>query len=307
MITILMAAYNGERFIAEQIDSIMLQTEQNFVLHIQDDYSADGTYPILCAYAAKYPGKIFIHRNPENSGAAKWNFLQMMTAFQDDYVMLCDQDDVWLPNKIEITMKQMRAMEEAYGRQTPILVHTDLVVVDDRLSSIGKSLNQMLGLRMERSTLSSQIVQNTVTGCSSMYNRALAQLVRVPQFCIVHDWWLGLIAVSFGKKAYLSETTMLYRQHGVNSIGAKKVASLTYIVGKAFHPKEVRAQLDATYRQAGEFLRVYNGFITPAQELVLSDYASIPNYGKVQRWMIVRKLGILKHGFIRRIAQFLYI
>jgi len=307
LITILMAAYNGGRYVAEQIESLLRQTEQDFVLRVRDDSSTDDTYSILCGYAAKYPGKIFVERNPENSGGAKWNFLQLMAAYQDDYVMLCDQDDVWLPNKIELSLQAMRAAEKQRGSQTPILVHTDVRVIDDQMHVIGESLNDMLGLYTENGSLPLQTIQNTVTGCTVMYNRAFAQLVRIPRFCIVHDWWLGLIAISFGEKAYLPAKTLLYRQHGDNSIGAKKVASLRYIAGKALHPRTVRTQLDATYRQAEEFLRVYGDIVSPAQKQFLSDYVSIPSFRKIRRWTTARRLGALKHGFIKRFAQFIYI
>ncbi|HML67606.1 MAG TPA: glycosyltransferase family 2 protein [Clostridia bacterium] len=307
MITILMATYNGERFVRAQIESILEQTEQNFILQIQDDGSTDGTFSIISEYAEKYPGQVKVHKSTANSGGAKWNFLQMMTAFQDDYVMLCDQDDVWLPNKIEVTLRAMQNLEETHGKQTPILIHTDLTVVDESLNVIGKSLNKMLDLRMDKTTLPSQVVQNTVTGCTAMYNQALAQLIRMPKFCLVHDWWLGLVAVCFGKKEYLPERTMLYRQHGANSIGAKKVRSVAYIVDKALRPDTIRMQLKAPYLQAEELLRVYDDRLDTTQKTFLCDFISIPKYGKLKRWMITQKLGVAKRGFVRKIAQFLYI
>ena len=307
MITILMATYNGARYLAEQIDSLLSQTEQGFVLHIQDDRSTDETDSILHAYAAKYPEKIFVHTREQNSGGAKWNFLDLMVNFPDDYVMLCDQDDVWLPNKIALTLQAMQRMENEYGVETPILVHTDLTVVDESLNTIAESLNRMLDLRMEYGILSSQTVQNTVTGCTAMYNRALAQRIRIPRACIVHDWWLGMMAVCFGKKEYIPDKTLLYRQHGANSIGAKNVVSFSFIVNKILHPKAIREQLGATYQQAGEFLRVYGDLLNVEQRQFLSEYASIPSHGKIQRWLRSQRLSALKHGFIRRFAQFLYI
>ncbi len=307
MITILLATYNGERYINAQIDSILQQTEQNFVLRIQDDCSTDGTYSIISDYAEKYPEKVLIQKCAKNTGGAKWNFLELMTTYQDDYVMLCDQDDVWLPNKIELTLRAMHTAEKEHGVQTPILVHTDLTVVDESLGIIGDSLNDMLDLRMGYGVMASQVVQNTVTGCTALYNRALAQIIRKPQVCIVHDWWLGLIAIAFGVKVYLPERTILYRQHGANSIGAKQVRSISYVIDKVLHPMTIRAQLNAGYEQAGEFLRVYSDQLTVEQKAFLSEYASIPNYGKLKRWMISQKLSTLKRGLIRRVAQFLYI
>lgn len=307
MITILMAAYNGGQYLAEQIDSLLLQTEQNFVLHIQDDCSTDETYSMISGYAEKYPEKIFVHKRAENSGGAKWNFLDMMVAYQDDYVMLCDQDDVWLPNKVAITLQAMREMEEKYGVQTPILAHTDVTVVDESLSFIHESLNKMLDLRMDHSVISSQSVQNTVTGCTAMYNRALARLIRIPRFCIVHDWWLGLVAICFGEKTYLPEKTLLYRQHSANVVGAKNATSFSFIANKILHPQKIREQLAATYRQAGEFLSVYDDCLNTEQKEFLREYATIPNHGKIQRWVITQRLGTFKRGIVRRLAQLIYI
>jgi len=307
VVTILMTTYNGARFVAEQIDSLLLQTEQHFVLHIQDDCSTDETYAILCDYAANYPEKIFIHRRMENSGGAKWNFLDLMVTYQDDYVMLCDQDDVWLPNKIAITLEAMKAAEKEWGSQTPILVHTDLTVVDESLEIINDSLNKMLDLRMQYSLLSSQAVQNTVTGCATMYNRVLAKLIRIPQFCIVHDWWLGLIAISFGKKVYLPERTLLYRQHNANSVGAKKVMSFFYILDKILHPSSVSKLLNETYQQATEMLFVYDDLLNVEQKTFLRRYVAIPKYRKLHRWVETQRLRAYKHGFVRRLAQLLYI
>ena len=307
MITILMATYNGARYLAEQINSLLSQTEQGFVLHIQDDRSTDETDSILHAYAAKYPEKIFVHTREQNSGGAKWNFLDLMVNFPDDYVMLCDQDDVWLPNKIALTLQAMQRMENEFGAETPILVHTDLTVVDESLNTIAESLNRMLDLRMEYGILSSQTVQNTVTGCTAMYNRALAQRIRIPRACIVHDWWLGMMAVCFGKKEYIPDKTLFYRQHGANSIGAKNVVSLSYIAQKMLRPKKIREQLDATYQQAEEFLHVYSDLLSAEQQQFLRAFISIPSHRKIRRWLMSKRLGTLKHGFIRRLAQFLYI
>ena len=115
MISILLATYNGERYIAGQIESVLAQTYQDFKLYICDDKSTDGTYSIITEYAARYPGKIIATQNEVNSGGAKFNFLNMMVEFNDDYIMLCDQDDVWLPNKVEVSLKKITEMESEFG------------------------------------------------------------------------------------------------------------------------------------------------------------------------------------------------
>jgi glycosyltransferase involved in cell wall biosynthesis len=146
MITILMASYNGERYIGEQIESILNQTETNWKLVIQDDCSSDATYQIACRYAAKYPEKIAVFRRAENSGSAANNFFSMLTYADGDYVMFCDDDDVWLPNKIEKSMEMMRKEEQKNGIDKPVLVHSDLVVVDENLNILSRSMFQLQNL-----------------------------------------------------------------------------------------------------------------------------------------------------------------
>jgi len=307
MISILMATYNGETYLRQQIESLLNQTRQDFVLYVCDDCSTDGTYRILLGYAEQYPDRIKVYQNSQNSGDAKWNFLGMMLRHQDDYVMLCDQDDVWQPDKIELSLAAVQEREKAVGRQTPVLMHTDLYVVDEELRIINPSLNYMLGLSMKFGTMASQVIQNTITGCTSMYNRALAELIKAPSFCIMHDWWLGLIVTAFGQKVYLPQATMMYRQHGRNAIGAKQVRSLAYIVRRMLHVRDIRAQLDATYRQAAAFLQEYGAQLSAGQREFLQEYSTIPQFPKFARWRKIDKLRAIKSGFVQRIAQFLYI
>jgi len=307
MISILMATYNGEQYIEQQLESLLNQTIQEFVLFVCDDHSTDGTYNILLRYAKQYQDKIHVSQNSQNSGSSKENFFELMLHNQDDYIMLCDQDDVWLPNKIEMSFSAIQNREVVAGKQTPILLHTDLCVVDKDLHVVNPSLNQMLDLNLEYDTLAAQIVQNTVTGGTVMYNRALAKLIKKPSFCIMHDWWIGLIATAFGEKIYLPEATMLYRQHDQNVIGAKNVRSLGYTINRVLHIRDIRTLLDATYQQASAFLREYNIHLNDKQVEFLQKYVSIPTVSKFKRWQRINELRTVKHGFFRRVAQLLYI
>ena len=150
MIHILLASYNGETYLAEQLDSLLNQTEQNFLLFAQDDRSTDGTYALLCDYAARFPEKISVCQNTVNSGAAKWNFLDMISKHDTDYLMLCDQDDVWRPDKVETTLRAMQEAERIYGNREPILVFTDLCVVGENLHVLHPSFRTMSKLNYRR-------------------------------------------------------------------------------------------------------------------------------------------------------------
>ena len=214
MISILLASYNGEKYIAEQIESLLGQTIQDFKLFICDDKSTDGTFNIVAEYSQKHPEKIFAEQNSENSGGTKHNFLRMMINHKADYVMLCDQDDVWLPDKIEVTLARMKDMESEYGADTPLLVHTDLKVVNENLKTVSPSFKAAMNANYEKTRLRNQIIQNTLTGCTAMYNRALANLITdIPRFTVMHDWWLNVTASAFGRISAIDAQTVLYRQH----------------------------------------------------------------------------------------------
>ena len=308
MISILLASYNGEKYIAEQIDSLLAQKNRDFKLFINDDKSTDNTYEIISEYAEKYPEMIFATQNEQNSGGAKCNFIRMMIEHKDDYVMLCDQDDIWLPDKIEISLAKIKEMETIHGMETPLLVHTDLHVVNETLKMISPSYKIAMNADYSKTRLRNQIIQNTLTGCTVIYNRALSNLVtEIPQFMVMHDWWLMLIAAAFGKVAALDEQTVLYRQHGSNDIGAKDVRTLRYKINKLMHSKEVKKAISDTYLQAQSFINIFRGTLTSEQQELLTKYCDIPNHIKPIRWFSIYHLGTLKNGISRKIAHFIYI
>jgi hypothetical protein len=138
------------------------------------------------------------------------------------YFAFCDQDDVWFPNKIDLMMNEVRRLEGQFGETTPILVHTDLVVVDKKLNQISPSLLDHLYLNASRRRrLDYLLFDNIVTGCALIGNRALLDLTRpIPAGIPYHDWWVALVAASCGVVSTVAEPTVLYRQHDGNLVGA---------------------------------------------------------------------------------------
>lgn len=308
MIAILLATYNGEKYIAEQIESLLAQTEQDFVIYISDDCSTDNTYEVICQYAKKYPDKIVETQNVQNTGSAKYNFFWMMIEQKQDYVMLCDQDDVWKPDKIALTLQKMRAMEAEHGKVTPLLVHTDLEVVDEELKTISPSFRYAMNANYNRTQLKDALIQNTLTGCTVMYNRALSNLiVGTPKYMIMHDWWLMLVAGAFGEMGHVDTATILYRQHEDNAIGAKNVRALRYKMNKLIHGHEIKRAIAQTYIQANAFLQIYKDKLCREQVDLLEQYCKIPNLSKWKRWGTICRLGVLKNGIARKIAHFIFI
>ena len=308
MISILMATFNGEAYVAEQIESILSQTVQLFKIYIRDDCSTDNTYQIIQSYAQTYPEKIFVSSNQVNSGNPKYNFIHMMIEHKDDYVMLCDQDDVWLPGKIEKTLAVMKSMEEKYGQDVPLLCYTDLAVVNETLQVLHPSFRMIMNSNFDKNKLNQLVIQNTLTGCTALYNRALADLImEEPSFMVMHDWWLILVAAAFGKIGHSDAQTILYRQHSSNQIGAKNVRTLRYKLSLLLKGDDVKAALMQTYAQAQCLLTVYEEMLSPSQKRLLRRYSEIPKLPKVCRWIRVLSLGTLKNSFSRNVGHFLFI
>ena len=139
-LAILLATYNGEKFLAEQLDSLFSQTYSDFIIYAHDDGSTDQTVGILHQYQNKYPEKLII-LDYEPTGGAKNNFYSLMQRVDADYYMFCDQDDIWLPFKVDVSLKKIQGMELTYICM-PCLVFSDLRVVDHQLNTISDSFKE---------------------------------------------------------------------------------------------------------------------------------------------------------------------
>ena len=159
MIHILLATYNGARYLRAQLDSIFAQSCNEFRLYVSDDNSTDETYNILEEYESRYPEKMFISRSENRLGAAA-NFLALLENCDAEYIMFADQDDVWDKRKVEYSLKCMKSMEAKYGKYTPLLIHSDLSVADEELRTLNKSLASFLKINAKRKRLSYLLVEN---------------------------------------------------------------------------------------------------------------------------------------------------
>lgn len=236
MINILLATYNGEKYLSEQLDSIVNQTYKDWKLIIHDDGSSDGTIKVIEVYVAKYPEKIVFIDDNVKTGGAKNNFLHLMKFATEPYIMFCDQDDLWLQNKIQLTYDIMVKNELKYG-DIPLLVHTDLKIVDSRLNLISSSMVSYQKLKPENgNNIVCLAIENCITGCTMMINKKLLnESLRMPQEAMMHDWWIGLMALkNKGIIKFLPMATILYRQHAINTIGAKE-ATFIYYIQKLLH------------------------------------------------------------------------
>ena len=274
-VQILLATCNGARYLPEQLASLQQQTYQDFTLLVSDDGSTDETPVLLQEFAAKWPGRVAFAAHAPAFGNARDNFFWLMEQSRADYVLFCDQDDVWNPDKVEKTLAGLRQLEEE-NPAMPVLFFTDQTPVDADLHPIAPSLMRMQQQDAGQTNYRRLLFQNIVTGCAAGGNRAAVQLAlkcQNRQDVIMHDWWLGLVVSRFGKTGYLDESTMLYRQHGSNSVGAKQVDSLRCILQHLSHLKQVRQAILRKKSQASTFLATYEEKLSRQKIAFLRQFA----------------------------------
>lgn len=310
-VAIFMATYNGECYIAQQIESIINQSCKNWVLFIRDDNSIDKTRDIIRRFVAQWQNQIVLIEDPALTGGdARRNFASILSwvkgRYDFSYFMFADQDDVWLENKIEVSMKAMTEAEAAFSG--PVLVHTDLKVVDQNLNILGESFFQYRALDPEVKDLRHLLVQNNITGCTMLWNKALNDLVDIGDEAVaMHDWWIALTAAVFGQIHCVRESTMLYRQHGNNVVGATRVNTLGFVLKRLSGLSHVRKTLRMPMDQAGAFLRYFREKLTSEQIRLLEAFSTLHKQNKLTRIRTVCKERFLKQGLIQIIGELLFI
>jgi len=236
-LTVVLATHNGVRWLPDLLESLARQTLVPVRLSILDDASTDGTWELV-RDAAMPGGQTVVGRQESNVGAVR-TFERLLSMVGTEYFALCDQDDVWLPDKLEKSVSLL----ESSGAD---LVYTDLRVVDEGLRELALSLWRLSNiLPVTGRAVVPLILKNSVTGCTvvgrtSMLRKALPFPPGIP----MHDWWLGLVAACGNGVAPLPEATVLYRQHGGNEVGAAR-----------FGYRGLRSRLDREGTMLGTYLQ----------------------------------------------------
>ncbi len=306
-VAVVMATYNGEKYIREQIDSILASNYQDFELFIYDDGSKDDTVPILRTYEEQNPSRVHVHQNEKNLGLVR-NFIEGLSKTTMDYVMFCDQDDVWKSNKIGITLKRMRNMEAQYGKGMPFAVFTDTSVVDSDLKELYPSFFKSNHLDPTKTDLSHLLMENKLIGCTVMINAALRKILqsnRMPLHAKYHDWWVALIAASFGKIGFVNESTLMYRQHGGNIVGGADFKS--YVKNRLQSLHQQKESILSLEKQAWEFVHLYGEQLSVEKRMIIQEFSELGEAGFLQKRQIILKKKYLKTGLVRNIGLLIII
>lgn len=300
LVAILMGTHNGAKFLPEQLDSLQAQTHQNWVLIVSDDGSTDDTLRILKAFQAKWPNsKLIIKEGPKQGFCA--NFLSMACnpEIRADYYAFCDQDDVWLPNKLEIALNNIAAHQVHREVTLPYLYCGRTSYVSEKLEPIGISPLFVFPAKFRNA-----LVQSIAGGNTMVFNQEAKQalervgIVDVPS----HDWWLYLLVSGIGGEVYYDQVPqILYRQHndsivGENrSFGSRCFRAYTLLRGRFrnWNTKNIEA------------LCVVNGMLTEDNQEILRLFKLMRGAKLIDRFRLMEVCGLYRQTWRGTMTMYL--
>lgn len=309
IVAICLATYNGDRYLEEQLLSILAQTYENWHLYIRDDDSTDKTQSIIDTFCRLYPNKITQVFDDETAHSALRNFnvlhRYVKRTYRYDYLMYCDQDDVWLSDKIEVSLAVMQQIESTYDG--PVLVHTDLIVADNDLSVIDNSFWRYRSLRPEYNDLEHLLVYNNAVGCTVLINRKLDRLIKPNDGAYMHDWWAALVAASFGRIVFITQPTVVYRRHCGNVTDTPQINTLHYLLSRLTRLDKVRNSFNDSYKQAIAFHMAYECELPERSRVIVYNYIDALGCPFLSKRIKLLHGRYLRQGFIQIIGELLFI
>lgn len=280
-VQVLLSSYNGEKYIREQIDSILAQEHVEVELLIRDDGSKDRTRAILEEYQNTHQNVHVIYG--ENLGVVKSFFTLINEAEGVEYTAFADQDDVWLSEKLFRAVKLLEQETE----DIPIVYCSAKQLVDEELNPI--SIAMMY--KNVRTEFGNALVENMCTGCTCVVNKKLLQLIqrKIPEFAIMHDFWIYLVGTCFGKVIYDEQSYILYRQHGNNELGAASSLLENY----KRRVKNFRKHRGQLTRQARELLKIF-GQQMPKEKRELTERLVQAKKNKTVRKKLLQEKSVFR-------------
>ncbi len=267
-VTILLSTYNGLRYCDQQMESLFYQSYPYVTITVRDDGSTDGTYERMMEYEEERSHFVVLPQG-ENLGPCR-SYLTLLreTDANSAYYAFCDQDDVWLPDKLRDAVELMQASDP----QQPIMYFSRLELVDSEMRHLGFS-----GV-YDKFGFENALVENIATGCTIVLNRTARNLLieQVPACVLMHDFWCYLVVSALGVVVYDVRPNVRYRQHGGNAIGlpVNTLQRLKRQLVRYLNPDKsgIRAS-----HQAEEFHRLYGEKLQPGVLRTLEYFLEAKN------------------------------
>lgn len=287
-ISILMATYNGEKYLRQQLLSLMAQTYPYWQLWIRDDGSADATVAIINEFCTLDPRIRKVPSSAENLGAGK-AFFSLLPYSDTDYTIFCDQDDIWLEKKLE---ELVRYAEEQLDETRPGIVYCDAYAYSDKLGVVtSQSISHLHAKNLQEFLFFNSGYQ----GCSILFNRPLAQMAQnyTANF-YMHDDIISLIAHTFGEVCFLDKPLMLYRQHDRNVTG--KTARGFWDMARGFFRRGASVLSRTHYDEKMNFFHFYHSHLNEEQTALFQAYLNFPRLSLPNRLLSIWKYGFSLGG-----------
>lgn len=297
-VAVLVATYNGEKYIKDQLLSILNQKKVKPKIYVHDDFSTDDTLNIIKRLIKKYPENIFLISSEKRLGVIK-TYQFLLDRVESDYYFFSDQDDIWFDEKVydELTVLKKSNKE-------PRMVYTDLMIVDSNLQILNPSMFKKMKVR-HTEKINRLLIQNVITGNTVAFNKKLRDLIvscfrMDSQNIRMHDGWFGLVAATYGNLEFIDKPTVYYRQHGNNVVGAKKTSFLK----KIFEYDSMKQSVYEMIYQ-GKYLenRMFNyNKVNNVSYRTVLEYSRILKYKKMKRLKTLVQYSFWKQGFLRNFA-----
>ena len=251
-VQILLATYNGEKFLGQQLDSILNQEYNSWELLIHDDGSDDNTIKILNEYQIKYSKNIKLLKDKKTFSSASKNFFHLIKhrSKEANLYCLCDQDDIWHKSKLCLIIEKYNSQKD----EDPVLIHSDLSLINNRGQLLEKSHNKLINYQKNSINKKTCLYYNPVPGCAMSINSALANKISYSKYMVMHDWWILLNAIYKNATVlYIDLPLVKYRQHSENICGYKKKNIFILVLRLLFKIPRYYKNVKKAYIQSKEF------------------------------------------------------
>jgi len=301
-ISIALATYNGEKFLSQQLDSLLNQTYQNIEIIICDDNSTDNTINVIENYIKKY-SNIILYKNKKQLGFVK-NFEKVIKLCKSEYIALCDQDDIWIKNKLEVQIQEMKLLEKMY-KNRPLLVHSDLKMINENEKIIHSSYFKFRNYRLKnKKDLAYILGACSVMGNTILFNQLLKnKILPFIEDIEVHDYWIALVNELYGKRKTIYEALVLYRIHHKNSSNNKDTLQ------QIKRTKEINLPYHNINRDKLLKEIMYNFTLSTKDKNLINDfliYLEFKNHKLIIIYILL-KHNFMKKGFFFKIKIFIKI
>ncbi|MGP1255112.1 MAG: glycosyltransferase [Kiloniellales bacterium] len=305
-VEILLATYQSELFLEELLKSLSIQTHQDFLLTVADDHSTDETIEIVRRCEALFRHPINLIRRPQPTGSAKANFAQLLTESRGKYLFLADHDDIWNADKVQNGLARLRALEDSLGSDTPIITHSDLQVVDALAQPVAPSFWSFKAQNPQRGCdVRTAVFHATVTGCAMAMNRAtVLKSGPIPSQAVMHDWWLNLVAATFGKVDFDPQPNLKYRVHGGNVSRPQRVSPWSFF-NRRYSLQVVRSKVDKRINQATAFAERFDLEAPPHLREFFADMKRFRDCNAIERRRMMVRHNMWMPGIWRNAGLFL--